>query len=270
VNTENTANPIDATSTAAPRRRKRLRGLSIRALMLLVLVVGGWLGWTCYRARVQREAVAAIKRAGGEVRYNWEQVDDEPGWLRRHLGPGFFEDVTSIWVPFGANDALLRTIGQLPALQELTIIGAHVGDLEPLRSLNRLRSLDLTSARIDDLSLEPLESLPSLNVLSLRRSRVTDAGMRRLQRLTQLRELTLDEAEVTDEGLRTIAGLSQLESLSLNSTSVTDAGLLHLTALTRCQKLYVGEAKVTPAGIAALRAKCPWMNVFRPSKVYSR
>ena len=39
--------------------------LTVRTLMVLVLVLGGVLGWVVHRARVQREAVAAIKRAGG-------------------------------------------------------------------------------------------------------------------------------------------------------------------------------------------------------------
>jgi hypothetical protein len=40
--------------------------------MVLVLVIGALLGWMARRARVQREAVAAIQKAGGMVGYNWE------------------------------------------------------------------------------------------------------------------------------------------------------------------------------------------------------
>jgi hypothetical protein len=45
--------------------RRRLR-LSVRGLMVVVLVTGGGLGWVIHRAQVQRDAVAAIKHAGGE------------------------------------------------------------------------------------------------------------------------------------------------------------------------------------------------------------
>jgi hypothetical protein len=41
-------------------------------LMLLVLMVGGSLGWICYRARVQRKAVAAIEAAGGDLIFDWQ------------------------------------------------------------------------------------------------------------------------------------------------------------------------------------------------------
>jgi hypothetical protein len=75
-----------------PRRSRRLRGMSIRGLMLFSLVVGGWLGWVCHQARVQREAVAAVRRAGS-VTFDWQwnngaAAGNEPGWLRRQLGPG--------------------------------------------------------------------------------------------------------------------------------------------------------------------------------------
>ena len=51
--------------------RRWLR-LSVRGLMILVLILGGGLGWIVHRAKTQRVAVAAIEKAGGWVRYDWE------------------------------------------------------------------------------------------------------------------------------------------------------------------------------------------------------
>src|SRR5262245_3580204 len=83
--------------TANPWRR-RLR-FSVRALMVLVLIIGGGLGWVIHRARVQRDAVATIRRAGGDVAYSWQWSGGRPvfprskppgpDWLRRILGPDF-------------------------------------------------------------------------------------------------------------------------------------------------------------------------------------
>ena len=49
--------------------------LSVTGLMVLVLAVGCWLGWLIRGARIQRDAVAALRGAGGRVPYQWELVD---------------------------------------------------------------------------------------------------------------------------------------------------------------------------------------------------
>ena len=58
-------------------RRRWLR-ISVRGLIILVLVIGGWLGWAVHNARIQREAVAAVERAGGEVMYDWQWQYNAP------------------------------------------------------------------------------------------------------------------------------------------------------------------------------------------------
>ncbi len=45
---------------------------SLRSLMIVIGIVGGGLGWIIHRAQVQRDAVAAIGRAGGFVLYDWQ------------------------------------------------------------------------------------------------------------------------------------------------------------------------------------------------------
>jgi hypothetical protein len=52
-----------------PATRRRWLRISLRGLLVLVLIVGGWLGWAVRSARTQREAVAAIRRAGGGITY---------------------------------------------------------------------------------------------------------------------------------------------------------------------------------------------------------
>ena len=49
--------------------------MSVRALLVLILVVGLWLGWVVHKAREQREAVAALQKFGGFVHYDWEFVN---------------------------------------------------------------------------------------------------------------------------------------------------------------------------------------------------
>ena len=72
-------------------RLPRIR-LSLRALMCLVLVFGCWVGWYVRTVQVQRDAVAAIKKAGGAVAYDWEwgnynsDIIDPNGKPRRRDG----------------------------------------------------------------------------------------------------------------------------------------------------------------------------------------
>ncbi len=93
----------DRPATRWNRLHARLR-LSVRGLMVLVLVLGVGFGWVVHRARVQREAVAAIRRARGEVRYDRKflSYDEELGgpswkkWLVVHLGIDYFENATEV------------------------------------------------------------------------------------------------------------------------------------------------------------------------------
>ena len=57
--------------------RHRLR-LSVRALIALVMAIGVFLGWYVRTVQVQQDAVAAIKKAGGAVAYDWEWGNHNP------------------------------------------------------------------------------------------------------------------------------------------------------------------------------------------------
>ena len=63
------ASPDQPARNRARRSLRRLR-FSVRSLMVTVLLLGGSAGWVVHRARVQREAVNAIERAGGKVEYD--------------------------------------------------------------------------------------------------------------------------------------------------------------------------------------------------------
>src|SRR4051812_16392992 len=96
--------PEAAAPVARPKRRLRV---SLRGLMVFVLIVGTGLGWMIHRARVQKEAVAAIERAGGDVVYDWDWANGRrkprpqatppwPKWLLVHLGPDYLGNVVQV------------------------------------------------------------------------------------------------------------------------------------------------------------------------------
>jgi hypothetical protein len=89
---------LDAGGMETPRKRPwwRYLRLSVRGLMLVVLAVGGCLGWWLHLARVQRQAVAAIRGAGGTISYERDVPGDPstPGW-RRWVAEHVDVDLTS-------------------------------------------------------------------------------------------------------------------------------------------------------------------------------
>src|SRR4051794_1544302 len=90
--------------------------LNVRALMVVVLILGGVFGWIAHLARlarVQRDAVAAVSKAHGSVLYDWQMQGDEvrvnpdtnttenevprvPKWLVDRLGVEYFGDVAQV------------------------------------------------------------------------------------------------------------------------------------------------------------------------------
>src|SRR4051812_45080924 len=95
-------------------RSPRVR-FTMRRMMILLLIIGGVLGWIVHREHVQQDAVRAILRAGGAVLYDSQYkdlgrvADGVPGgttrsaralgppygWLRA-LGPPYFGAVTDV------------------------------------------------------------------------------------------------------------------------------------------------------------------------------
>ena len=82
--------------------------MSVRGLIVLVLLIGAGLGWIVRSARIQRNAVVAIEKAGGSVSYDWERSNgnDVPGgkpwaprWLVDLVGVDYFGHVTAVCAP---------------------------------------------------------------------------------------------------------------------------------------------------------------------------
>jgi hypothetical protein len=216
--------------------------------MVLVLILGGGLGWILYRARVQRDAVAAIERVGGQVAYSWQWSDGArifprpkppwPQWVRRILGPDFLDTVTyvSLYGP-KCDDEALRAACRLPWLEELIVVDTSVTDAaaEDLQQLTNLRSLDLRLNRITSRPLRHIGEMCELRELQLamRLSPVPlrDHDMAFLKRLTKPESLVLTSADLTDAWLVYIEEMKSLRSLQLYDMGITADGLDHLKGL---------------------------------------
>jgi hypothetical protein len=217
---------------------RRFLRFSVRGLIVLVLVIGGGLGWIVREARIQRDAVAAIARDGGKVFYDWEWRDGHtvpggkppaPSWLADLIGVDYFGHVTYAWLSSTSNplDAVLAHVGRLTRVQFLVASRAPVSDsgLLHLKGLTELSSLILTNTHATDAGLAHLKGLTKLSYLNLGSTQISDAGLEHLKGLTNLKWVYLDGTRITDAGLEHLKGLISLDILRLNSTQVTDAGV---------------------------------------------
>jgi hypothetical protein len=243
--------------------------LSVRASIVLIVVIAAALAWVSLPASVQRNAVRGIEESGGKVWYDsqadatpiarvrtrplptekqtWtgrladftsaasEWIVDSfphwpPRWLVDSLGPDYFSNVVSVSFTHRATDAELIQVG----------------------NLKRLERLDLYGSLVTDRGLARLKGLPHLHTLLLVRTKVGDAGLAQLAGMKSLRILSLEGTELSDEGVSHLRGLTNLEDLDLANTMVCDAGLAHLKGLSKLQALDLSRTGVTDAGLGYL------------------
>ena len=278
---------------------RRFLRFSVRGLIVLVLVIGCWLGWIVRSARIQREAVAALERESVWVEYDseWEsgrstqgQKPAPRGWLVSLLGIDYFSEVTAVGINLRStpSDLTFVHIGNLTRLQRLSCF-EPVSDAEVahLKGLTSLSYLYVGGSQISDAGLAHLKSLTSLKSLSIGNTRVSNAGLARLRALTKLSSLDLSSTGLTDAGLAQLAGMANLSELwlyntrdsdvglahlsgmtklsgvNLHRTRVSDAGLTHLKGLAGLRKLYVNDTRVTEAGVKELEQALPNLTIYR-------
>jgi hypothetical protein len=223
--------------------------LSVRALLLVVLLVGGGFGWTIRSVRIQCDAVRVIEEAGGRADYEWRwsggryfPAGSPPGprWLHAYVGPDLFGHVTAVWLNYcGTSDESLLQIGQFHKLEHLSIYWSNVSDsgMAHLAGLKRLEWLDLGF------------------------STVNDAGMVHLAGLTGIKTLHLNFTQVGDSGVAHLAGMKRLEELILAGTRISDASLVSLKGMTGLKKLDVAVTSVSPNGLRRLKAALPRLKI---------
>ncbi len=152
--------------------------MSIASLITLVLVLGLWLGWFVRSARFQRDAVAAITKAKGEVLYDWECRNGHwiphgtpwaPRWLVDAIGVDHFGNVVYVRIP-GPSEAELSHIGNLVQLRTLVItnkLDLTDSGLAHLKRLKNLRTLELRGVSRSGRSVRELEPTMPYLVINL-------------------------------------------------------------------------------------------------------
>jgi len=166
----------------------------MRTLLAFIAVLGVGLGWLVSRANVQRDAVAAIRRAGGRVSY-----DCDPRGMTRpdpnRIGIDYFHHpvMASFTAREGRAEEILSRVAHLRRIHTLSVRSAVLEDnsLGHLAGMTDLRSLQLHDTRVGDDNLAHIEGLRGLRILRLDDPGVTDAGLARLRGMTKLKQLDL-------------------------------------------------------------------------------
>ena len=232
-------------------------------------------------ARIQREAVKAIRQSGGWVSYYSEMgkgnlfLGENPGirkWLSDFIGIDYFDHVSSVMLdPHSPTshspklDATIAQVGRLTELDSLFLSQSSVSGsgLAHIKGLTNLSSLDLFGTGVNDAGLAHLEGLTALSTLELRATQVTDNGLANLKRLTKLNYLGLAETQVTDAGLVHLKWLVNLSLLDLSCTQITDAGLAHLKGLTKLRSIDLSNTQVTDDAAEELQQALPSLVIAR-------
>jgi len=165
-------------------------------MMIFILVLGVALAWLERRAKVQREAVAAIQRSGGRVCYEWERKDRFlvpngrprwPKWLVDRVGVDYFGSVVSAELFEAGSDAEMVHIGRLRRLEELYLYASGASHT-PI-------------SRLTDAGIAHIAGLGRLRFMTLSSNRVGNPGLTHLEGLTGLEELTITMTQATPDGV---------------------------------------------------------------------
>jgi hypothetical protein len=270
-----------------PKRRwwRRLPArLSLRALMVLVLLLGGVLGWSANRARRQGEAIQRVARLGGRIGYDYNYMAERgnyppakaadppaPRWLLRWLGPEYFRRVNFVSLAEHTSGRArdvpdLAFLDGLPDVVVIDLAATRFADAELAHARpHRLIRLLAGGSRLGDEGLARLGAKPELWELDLSGSRVSDVGMVHLAGMPKLRDLDLGGLSVTDGGAAALARLTGLKRLVLARTAIGDAGLAHLRGLDRLEFLDLRGTVLTDAALAHIGAMPALKAVYLPS-----
>jgi hypothetical protein len=183
---------------------------------------------------------------------------------------GLYLDNTAI------TDAGLRSLSRFTMLRHLEIRNfpqrADEPELPPtisdsglihLKSLDRLRSLNLSGLTVTDAGLAAINELPELTSLYLGRTKVQGHGLAQIKSLPRWVVLYLDGSQMTEDGLKALSGATRLQILSLRQVPLTQAALPLLKALPRVDRLELGGCGFLDEEIDSLVKSKPGLRVER-------
>jgi hypothetical protein len=169
-----------------------------------------------------------------------------------------------LWGDAVQNDAL-RYLSGLQKLESIALTRASIDDngLELLARHRGLRELTLWQCyEISDRGIRRLGRLSNLEIWVLKETRrITGASLIVARRMTKLRALGLDGSSITDDGIQALGPHPSLEYLSLEMTLITDQSLEYIKRMPKLKHLDVMNTRVTEEGVDALRKARPDLDI---------
>jgi len=260
--------------------KQRVR-FSLRTLFVATTLVSLWFGYFFSRVQNEHRAANAIAAASGEIVYDWQirplGIDPNtkverpgPDWLRRYLGPHWFDEIVEVRLYEFSNPSERNKftvvgphLAKLPALRLLSLSGGNldlqdcvlIGQLTQIEELvlrpetvikpqhtaaiagaRNLKEFNLSYAKTSAAAISELAAMPSLNAIDINcDSFDSQTGM-------PLKKYYLGDNEAC-----AIAMLPNLRSVELFQTQITDNGVKALCELSQLETLVVSSPHVTSA-----------------------
>jgi hypothetical protein len=240
--------------------------VSLRTAFLAITALCVLLAWHLGRTRLQKDAVCAIKQAGGSAYYAYQYdrngnfITDArppaPKWTVRVLGVDAISRVTKVCFEDGQDDYdIFQPLIRLPRIEHLNLNYTAVTDtgIANLRQLPRLKKLDLYHSKVTDAGLHHLSELRQLEELRIGEMQVTGTSFHHLRKLESLHTLTLSCSWVNNEGLKQLRHHPNLRRLHLYYSEVDDVGLGYLKDLPRLEFVSLGRMNVSDIGLKRLQ-----------------
>ena len=166
------------------RLRRHLR-VSLKTMMVLVVILAVPLAWGVNRAREQRRAVAAVKKYGGWVHYDYEFVGGKltpgqepwaPRWMRSLLGDEFFQEIAYVSLVYDSTGGKRREITNFAPCDDI---------FAQLAGQSGIKQLLLQRTQATDRGLEHVGRMTGLEVALYLGCRVDHRRRRRPSRRAQ-------------------------------------------------------------------------------------
>ncbi|HEY9732313.1 MAG TPA: protein kinase [Drouetiella sp.] len=159
----------------------------------------------------------------------------------------------------GVSD--LESLKQIPTLESLelnkTLINGST--LRAIAKLGNLKALRVQDDRLSNDAIDTIVKLPRLEYLTISHNGgINDDGIAKLMELKNLKSLRMSSMRISDDGVRNIDRLKQLRTLDLSGTNITDKTLFKLKDLP-LQELFLSSTNVTDEGVRQL-TKCGMLD----------